>query len=97
MYGLQDVTTRIAAALRALSSDGMLHPWFVQIVDEGTGRKFEGSHNERWLHETRPVVEAFLHAKYFREMVCRYGRELEEPPKTLPSGWAAVLELYGIR
>jgi len=71
VYRLQDVTARIAAMLRVLSSDGTVHPWFEQIIDEGTGRKFERSHNDRWLHETRPIVEAFLHAKYFLEMVCR--------------------------
>ena len=30
-------------------------------------------------------------------MVCKYGRKLEAPPQTLPSGWAAVCYLYGVR
>jgi len=42
-------------------------------------------------------LEAFFHAKYFLEMACKYGRELAEPPETLPSGWAALLCLYGMR
>jgi hypothetical protein len=46
---------------------------------------------------TRPIVEAFFHARYFLEMVCGYGRQLTEPPSPLPSGWAAVLYLYGLR
>ena len=29
--------------------------------------------------------------------MCKYGRELDEPPDSLPSGWAAVLYLYGLR
>ena len=30
-------------------------------------------------------------------MVCKYGKELDEPPDSSPSGWAAVLYLYGLR
>jgi hypothetical protein len=30
-------------------------------------------------------------------MVCKYGKELDEPTDSLPSGWAAVLYLYGLR
>ena len=76
---------------------GPLNTWFVAIVDEGTGREFALEHNRDWLRNTRPIVEAFLHAKYFLEMVVQYGRELEEPPALLPSGWASVLYLYGLR
>jgi len=53
--------------------------------------------NQRWGAATRPILEAFFHARYFLEMVCRYGRELNEPTDSLPSGWAAVLYLYGLR
>ncbi len=54
-------------------------------------------HNARWLEVTRPMLEAFFHAKYFLAMACRYGRELDEPPQVLPSGWASLLYLYGLR
>jgi hypothetical protein len=97
VYALQGFIARVADTLRSLSPDRIIHPWFELIVAAGTGRKFERSHNKRWLEETRPIVEAFLHAKYFLEMICQYGRELKEAPKILPSGWAAVLQLYGIR
>jgi hypothetical protein len=36
-------------------------------------------------------------ARYFLEMVVRYGRELSQPPLSLPSGWASVLYLYNRR
>jgi hypothetical protein len=29
--------------------------------------------------------------------LCRYARELDDPPQMLPSGWASVLHLYGLR
>ena len=43
------------------------------------------------------VLEAFWHADYMLRMAVRYGQELDEAPSLLPSGWAALLHLYGIR
>jgi hypothetical protein len=54
-------------------------------------------HNQKWAMITRPIVEAFLHSKYFIEMAVKYGKELEEAPQCMPSGWAALTELYKIR
>lgn len=96
-HRLQPMTEGIARALREASPSGKLHPWFETIVKDGTGRIFDRSHNERWLEETRPIVEAFLHAKYFLEMACKYARELEKAPYGMPSGWAAVTELFEVR
>jgi hypothetical protein len=31
------------------------------------------------------------------EMALKYGRELTEAPRMLPSGWATVLYLYRLR
>lgn len=70
---------------------------FTAIVREGTGKIFEREHNQRWLEVTRPILEAFFHALYFLEMAVRYGKELEQPPAQLPSGWAAFLYLYNLR
>ena len=67
------------------------------IVRDGTGRVFKPEHNVQWLSETRPIVEAFFHAKYFLEMAVRYGKGLEAPPLLMPSGWAAFLYLYKLR
>jgi hypothetical protein len=50
-----------------------------------------------WLETTRPIVEAFFHARYFLEMAVRYGKKLKMPPAMLPSGWAAFLYLYNLR
>jgi hypothetical protein len=97
VYYVQSVTEEIVAALRALAPDATLNEWFSRIVAEGTGKVFEREHNKKWLEVTRPMLEAFFHARYFLEMVCEYGRELQEPPQELPSGWAAVCYLYGLR
>ena len=62
----------------------------------GTGRSFEPEDNRRWVEVTRPIVEAFFHARFFVEMAVRYAR-LDKPPSLLPSGYAALLCLYGLR
>jgi hypothetical protein len=97
VYHLQHRTEGIVAALRALAPERELNEWFVQIVRDGTGKEFEPGHNGRWLEVTRPIVEAFFHARYFLEMAVRYGKELRVPPQSLPSGWAALLYLYDLR
>jgi hypothetical protein len=97
VYALQALTLRIVALLRGLTPERALNPWFEEIVAQGTGKTFQLEHNTRWTAETRPIVEALFHAKFFIDMVCKYGRELEDAPQVLPSGWAAVLYLYGMR
>ncbi len=52
--------------------------------------------NPDWARHTRPILEAFFHARFFLEMAVRYAG-LEKAPTTLPSGWAALLCLYRIR
>jgi hypothetical protein len=73
------------------------HPWYCQIVKEGTGHQFELSMNDDWLRHTRPILEAFWHTKYFTQMMIKYGKELETAPQMLPFGWAAVLWLFELR
>ena len=97
VFALQERTGWIVAALESLRPGHPLDEGFRRIVAEGTGRTFTPEHNRRWLETTRPIVEAFFHARYFLEMAVRYGRRLDAPPRVLPSGWAALLELYGLR
>ena len=97
VYYLQDQTLRIVAALRGLAPERNLNEWFVQIVAAGTGKSFTPEQNQRWLEVTRPILEAFFHARYFLEMGVRNAADLDVPPRVLPSGWAALLYLYGLR
>ena len=92
VYSLQKTTIRIVELLQSLVPDRELHPWFTKIVQEGTDKQFTMADNARWLEATRPIVEAFQHARYFLEMACRYHEAREEQPS--PSGWAALLNLY---
>lgn len=97
VYQLQELTAKIVASLQALSPERPLNDWFAAIVNEGTGKRWDLGHNEHWLEITRPILEAFVHAKYMLEMAVRFGKELKEPPTLLPSGWAALLSLFNLR
>ncbi len=73
-----------------------LNPWFLQIVEAGTGKQFTPADNADWPRVTRPIVEAFFHARFYLEIAVRYAH-IAEPPRLLPSGYAALLYLYGLR
>jgi hypothetical protein len=96
VYGLQARTTAIVNRLKALAPERALDPWFVQIIEAGTGKTFKTEDNARWAETTRPIVEAFFHARFFLEMAVRYGN-LSSPPQPMPSGYAALLCLFGLR
>ena len=98
VFELQCSTQQIVDALERLAPEGRaLCEFFREIVDSGTGRSFQSEDNARWAQRTAPIVQAFLHARYFLEMAIKYAAEFDEPPQMLPSGWAAMLELYNIR
>lgn len=97
VFGVQSLTSAIVAALRDLLPDATMNRSFLAIIAEGTGKTFSMEMNAAWDRTTRPLLEAFFHARFMLEMAIKYGRELDAPPETLPSGWAAVLYLYGLR
>ncbi len=97
VYQLQRSTLGIVDRLQALAPNRLLNDWFMRIISEGTRKTFAAQDNENWLGIARPILEAFFHARFFLEMAVRYGRELDYPPRVMPSGWAALLYLYGLR
>ena len=99
VFYLQGSTKEIVEMLKSLAPkghSGELNEEFMQIIKEGTGKTFAIEMNARWLEETRPILEAFFHAKFMLEMALRYSK-LEQAPNMLPSGWAALLYLYNMR
>jgi len=96
VYSLQEYTARIVHVLESLAPERPLNPWFRQIVEQGTGKSFRPEDNADWPRVTRPILEAFFHARFFLEMAVRYAT-LTECPNPLPSGYAALLYLYGLR
>ena len=107
VYPLQDATIEIVSVLQSIAPERKLTEYFMTIIQEGTGKSFNSKSNQRWLKETRPIVEAFFHARYFLEMAVKYGKELDLVENTnpeaieekfsvgfIPSGFAALLHLY---
>lgn len=98
VYLLQPTTEAIVALLRELAPGDLgLNPWFEEIVKDGTGRKFDMADNKNWVGATRPVIDAFFHARYMLEMVAKYGKLRNPDEQFIASGWAAVLCLYNLR
>ena len=98
VFYLQDLT---AAGFKLIEEIGgetdPPHPWYCQIIKEGTALKFEASANDDWLKATRPILEALWHTNYFTQMMIKYAKELETAPQAMPSGWAAILWLFELR
>ena len=91
------MTRKIVRALEALAPGRPLDKGFVQIVKDGTGKKWKPADNERWVEETRPIVEAYFHARHMLILLMRSGHELDRAPSLLPTGWATILCLYRLR
>jgi hypothetical protein len=97
VFDLQSMTLKIVAKLQSLAPKRPLNDSFLSILKQGTGKRFRLEDNERWFERTRPIVEAFFHARFFLEMAVKYAKELKFPPTLLESGWAAFLYLYNLR
>jgi hypothetical protein len=94
----QYATEKIVAALRGLAVEGFeMDAWFENIVAAGTGRKFDmKTTNGNWEAETRPIVEAYLHVRWLLDEAIRCA-EMDEDPRWLPEGWAALRTVFGMR
>ena len=100
VYNLQNITEKIIEGLKTVGAEAglkTLNPYFTDIINEGTKKVFNFSHNQHWTKQTRPILEAFFHAREMLHLTTLYGKALQEAPTTLPSGWAAILYLYNIR
>lgn len=96
VYRTQDTTGKAVRLLHDLLPERKLNLAFERIIREGTGKEFELEHNQDWDRHTRPMLEAFTHARFMVEMAVRYA-DLPEPPHPLPNGWAALLYLFDLR
>lgn len=93
VFAVQSLTVEIVAMLRSLVPGREFHPFFRQVIEAGTEKTFTTDVNRRWVDSAGPVLQAFLHARYFLEMGCKY----REPPQGvfLDSRWMALRFLYG--
>lgn len=70
---------------------------FEEIFKDGNTKNFTPANNKNWSINTRPIIEAFFHSRYFLQMAAKYGTLLKEPPEIMDSGWAALLYFYNLR
>jgi len=98
VYFIQQRTEEMVALFLKLSpNEKGLNNKFIEIFEAGKGKSFKVEDNQNWNEVCAPMVEAFFHAKFFLEMIVKYGKKYDEAPDMLDSGWAAVLILYGLR
>lgn len=98
VFSLQGATLAIVKLLEKIAPEGTkLNEDFINIFNEGTGKTFKMEDNRHWDKVTRPIMEAFFHAKFLLEMAIKYGIQYEVAPQLISSGWGAVLYLYNIR
>jgi hypothetical protein len=96
VYAVQTTTENAVKILRDLLPERKLNMAFERIIGGGTGKEFELEHNQDWDRHTRPMLEAFAHAKFMVEMAVRYAN-LKKPPQPMPNGYAALLYLFDLR
>ena len=98
VYYLQELTEEIVKNLAEICPHDR-EPFcddFQEIYNEGTGWEYDRRVRKSDAVAARRIVEAFLHAKYFLEMVVKYGEKFENAPINMPSGWAALSKLYRV-
>ncbi len=100
VYYLQDPVKEAFAVIKEIGGEAdPPHFDYARIVEAGTVHDFQGERtNANWDVETKPILEAFWHTKYFIKMMVKYATELETvemPP--LDYGMAAVLYLFELR
>ena len=99
VFGATEQIRQAKLLFEQLAPDSLpLNDWFREIADTAVNKEFDfAKTNQIWLAETRPILEAFWHAKYFLEQMLVAANNLEVSPQMLPNGWAAVLYLYNLR
>lgn len=99
VYKVQAMTQQIVEMLRSLAPEGTtFNSFFVEIIQTGaSGKKFDSTQNEQWTQHTRPIVEAFFHARYFLEAAVKNVKYMDATSMTQPPGrMAALFALFNL-
>jgi hypothetical protein len=100
VYRIQGLTEMIYDSLQKISphkDKNILNQEYRKIIQRSRNQK---QSNNICLENCGPILEAFFHSKYFLEMAVKCGKRYSRHkhiPQRVYSGWAALLELYGIR
>jgi hypothetical protein len=100
-YKVFDLQDPVEAAFKLINEIGgefdPPYSEYVQIFEAGTKRQFSATTNENWEAETKPILEAFWHTKYFIKMMVKYAKDFEKVEMPMQPGMAAVLYLFELR
>jgi hypothetical protein len=98
VFNLQEDILKAFKIIREIGGEAdPPHIEYAQIVKAGTENGFGKDTNANWQVETRPILEAFWHTKYFLNMMVMYAKLDDPVPSPIGSGWASVLYLYELR
>ena len=98
VFNLQDPVKEAFTLIKAIGGEAdPPHYEYTRTVEAGTAHDFGESTNANWDAETKPILEAFWHTKYFINMMVKYAKELETIVMPLDYGMAAVLYLFELR
>jgi hypothetical protein len=99
VFFLQDPVKAAFTLIKEIGGEGDPPNFeYARIVEAGTGHDFQGERtNTNWNAETKPILEAFWHTKYFVNMMVKYAGKLETVEMPLDYGIAAVLYLFELR
>ena len=99
VFDLQDPVKEAFALIKEIGVEAdPPHFDYARIVEAGTAHDFQGERtNANWVVETKPILEAFWHTKYFINMMVKYAKELETVEMPLDYGMAAVLYVFELR
>ena len=95
-YYIQDSTLAMVNLFNKICNVP-LNAQFMNIIKNGTNKRWKEVANKNWDKINRPMLEAYFHARFFLEMVYKYGKKFKKTPEVMPSGWAAILYLYNMR
>jgi hypothetical protein len=98
VFFLQDTVKAAFALIKEIGGESDPPSFeYARIVEAGTAHQFGATTNENWEAETKPILEALWHTKYFINMMVKYAKELETVESPLEPGMAAVLYLFELR
>jgi hypothetical protein len=100
VFGMQKQTKEIVTAFKQIGEKcgaPQLNTMFMEIINAGTAKEFTMDDNLHWSQSTRPILEAYFHAREMLNLMIKYGETLDYAPNSIPSGWGAVLYLYRMR
>lgn len=97
VYDLQDYTLKMVEAFQKLLPGETLNADFLRMVELGTGKEFDVSVNANWFEETVWITNAFLHARYFLDMIVKTVTEYQSGRGSLSYPEASTLHLFNLR